>query len=284
MLQNNQIFSLINAGNVQSGLLSEQLVRSAMDFEKFSAKSCGVPILIPADSALFNFEKRDIFYLSPDKIANLVYDHEDTSYVGFRHAFPKFQFLANFEVKPVHREFVNEIVENNKCVREYVTSLHESYDCVGAFQTRNIPHYGHERIMRKMLEHCDHLVINPVLGPKKSGDVTKECLIEIFQHYFVGKYGGKISFFPILANMYYAGPREAVHHALMRKSVGFDLFTVGRDHAGARGGYAPDAAMKLIKSCTPELGINVLCHQGAIFCKQCDAVLLRGECEHSEKV
>ena len=70
--------------------------------------------------------------------------------------------------------------------------------------------------------------------------------------------------FPHLANMYYAGPREAVHMPSCEKVLDL-IFTVGRDHAGARGGYAPDAAMKLIKSRTPELGINVLCHQGAIF-------------------
>lgn len=280
MLQNNQIFSLINVGNVRSGLLASHLVRSALDFEKFSARSLGVPILVPADNTLFNFEQSDIFSLSPDDIARLVYNHEDTSYIGLLHAFSNFQFLANFEVKPNYRNFVDEIVENNKSVREYIASLHQSYNCVGAFQTRNIPHYGHEQIMRKMLEHCDHLVINPVLGPKKTGDVTQECLVEIFQNYFVEKYDGKISFFPISANMYYAGPREAVHHALIRKKLGFDLFSVGRDHAGAKNAYQPHEAIKLISQIESKLGIDIMCHQGAVFCEACDGFILRGDCRH----
>ena len=62
------------------------------------------------------------------------------------------------------------------------------------------------------------------------------------------KYNRKISFFPVTANMYYAGPREAAHHAIIRKNLGFDIFTVGRDHAGAKNAYPPSAATELLKS------------------------------------
>ena len=140
MLKNDQIFSLINVGNVKSGLLSRQLIQSAQDFEKFSAKSLGVPILIPADKSLFDFKQSDIFSLTPDNIARLVYGIDDTSYIGLRHAFSKFQFLAKFDVKPDYLNFVDEVVENNHSAQNYVEFLHQTYGCVGAFQTRNIPH------------------------------------------------------------------------------------------------------------------------------------------------
>ena len=85
-----------------------------------------------------------------------------------------------------------------------------------------------------------------------------------------------------MANMFYAGPREAVHHLRMRKSLGFDLFSVGRDHAGANAVYPPDAAMNVVKGLNCTLGIDVMCHSGAVFCNSCNSVVLSNECAHSD--
>ena len=183
-------------------------------------------------------------------------------------------------MKNKHSCFVQHVVENNHNARSYVEQLRENHERVGAFQTRNIPHFGHEKIMSRLLEDCNHLVINPVLGPKKTGDVTRECLVEVFQEYFIEKYNGAVSFYPVIANMFYAGPREAVHHALIRKRLGFNLFSVGRDHAGAKNVYQPNEAINLISKITKSLGIDVMCNEGAVYCKACDGAILRGECSH----
>ena len=81
--------------------------------------------------------------------------------------------------------------------------------------------------------------------------------------------------------MFYAGPREAVHHALIRQRIGFDQFTVGRDHAGADNVYKPEMAANLVDQNRKRLKINVLTHAGAAFCKDCDKVILVGDCSHS---
>ena len=60
-----------------------------------------------------------------------------------------------------------------------------------------------------------------------------------------------------------------MHHARLRKSLGFDLFSVGRDHAGASNAYRPDAAINVIKALKRSLGIDVMCHSGAVFCNPC---------------
>ena len=265
---------------MRSGLLTENFVSSWEDFLKFDNKALGIPILIPANENIFNFTKKDIFELPAKEILETVYSLSDVAYVGFKHAFNQFKFLTRFEVKNAYEHHVQTIVQQNLNTIQYVASLKTEFKNIGAFQTRNIPHFGHEKIMNRMLEYCDHLVINPVIGPKKRGDVTVECLTDIFKYLTKNKYKEKISFAPIYANMFYAGPREAFHHALVRQKIGFQHFTVGRDHAGAQNAYGPNMASELIRLHKDQLEINVMHHKGAVFCSQCDEIILLDECDH----
>ena len=246
LLSKNEIFSLINAASAHSPTLYENYVTSKEGFFKFSDKSKGIPILVPADRKLFDFSAEDIFTLKKSDILDLVYGTVNEFYTGFKHAFYRFEFLSDFKVKKTYKPFVKKILNQNKEIINSVRKLKQEFKHVGAFQTRNIPHFGHEKILKCLLESCDHVVINPVIGPKKTGDVIIERLAEIYKYLSKTKYRGKISFHPVSANMFYAGPREAVHHALIRQRIGFDQFTVGRDHAGADNVYKPDLAAYLI--------------------------------------
>ncbi len=282
MLDSEKLFALINVANVESGLLTENFVRGPDDIDKYREISLGIPVLIPAYDDLFIFKEVDVFSLEPSKLLEIIYGHADHSYVGFTHSFRKFSFLSNYKVRDNYAQLLGSLVKQNKSAMIYAAQLKKEHSTVGAFQTRNIPHFGHEEIMKQMLNRCDHLVINPVLGPKKKGDATMECLENIFMEFFSDKFSGRISFKPIIANMFYAGPREAVHHARIRKMMRFDLFSVGRDHAGAANIYPPDAAPELIDRLSSKLGIKVFCHHGAVFCKNCNAVVLRHTCAHPE--
>jgi sulfate adenylyltransferase len=276
-------FNLINAANVKSGLFQDQIVTTADGLCKFQNKIYGLPILIPADELVFDFCELDIFELNPLEVCKIVYGHEDLSYVGFRHAYPNKRFLSKFQIKPKFQETFDNIVQQNLDCCLMVRETRKKWGTIGSFQTRNIPHSGHEEIIRKMLEHCDHVVINPVTGPKKTGDVKISALEHVFTNLAQRKYKNRISFLPIIANMYYAGPREALHHALLRQKIGFDLFSVGRDHAGAGGVYNPNAAIQLINKYSDELQISVMCHNGASFCEKCEQVVLIGECNCEDK-
>ena len=273
--------SLINLANIESGLLKDNLVNSPIDLDKFKDISLGIPLLIEADRDIFDFKENDVFKIEPHKILSIIYNHNKTNYVGFKHSFKSLNFLSKFKVNKRNEQKLNLLVKQNNETIRYVKKLKQKFKLIGAFQTRNIPHFGHEKIMSEMLKKCQHLVINPIFGPKKKGDIKIEALSKIFNDFVMPKYAKKISFQPILANMFYAGPREAVHHAIIRKNLGFSFFSVGRDHAGASGAYQPSAASKLLKKMYPELGINVMCHTGAKFCKTCNKVVLEHECEHS---
>ena len=283
LLNKREVFSLINAANVGSPLMHDNFVTSPETFSKFSDKAKGIPIMIPADEKLFHFGSSDVFTLSKNQILKTVYDITNESYIGFKHSFNQFKFLSNFEVKKPHKQYIDRVINQSAEVISYVASLKQKYKYVGAFQTRNIPHFGHEKIIQRLLEVCDHVVINPVIGPKKKGDVTIECLTNIFTYLSQTKYKSKISFKPIIANMFYAGPREAMHHTLMRQRIGFHQFTVGRDHAGAENAYDPQMASELVRKNTHKLEIKVMGHEGAVFCSDCDGVVLISDCSHSTR-
>ena len=280
-MNKSEIFSLINAASVRSPLLHANFVTSPEGFLEFADKSKGIPILVPADKKLFDFQAGDVFTLSKSHVLQLVYAIINLSYIGFKHAFWNFEFLSNFQVKAKYRPYVQKVIDQNLKTIVHVQNLKKEFKHIGAFQTRNIPHFGHEKIIERLLEECDHIVINPLVGPKKSGDVVIERLQGIYKYISKTKYSGKLSFHPVCANMFYAGPREAVHHALIRQRIGFQHFTVGRDHAGADGAYEPEMATSLIKQNRKKFEIEVLAHNGAAFCTECDRVVLVGDCSHS---
>ena len=273
--------NLINASNASDDFLNKNFIRSETEFEDFDISSSGLPLLVAADPKVFIFRPKDTFKISKEKILKKIYQLQDIEYSGFKHAFYNNElFLSNFEVRDSYKKFVEMITIQNTRSKQNIGYLLSRHSSVGAFQTRNIPHAGHEKIMARMLENCDHLVINPVIGPKKIGDVNIDSLRMIYNFLIKYKYGDRVSFQPIYANMFYAGPREAVHHALLRKRLGFDLFSVGRDHAGAEGVYPPEAAPNLVTKFKDIIGLDIISHQGAALCTSCNEVVIIGECPH----
>lgn len=156
MINNQKLFSLINVANVETGLLARSLVRTPEQISEFRCISRGIPILIPADPELFIFKKSDVFSIDSKQILETIYGLSDDSYVGFLHAFKFLNFLSNYEVRDEYMPALNAIIRQNETVANHVSAMRCQGETIGAFQTRNVPHFGHEEIMRRMLDHCDH--------------------------------------------------------------------------------------------------------------------------------
>ena len=201
MLNPSQLRSLITAENCNSVLLAENIVRSASDFQKFSDISRGIPILIPDDETVFCFQSTDVFSIDFKEIYKTVYGAGAANYIGFKTSFCTSRFLSRFEIREEFLADYQNISKQNQMAIAHVKGLREKFNCVGAFQTRNIPHFGHQRIIERMLDVCDHVVVNPVLGPKKAGDATMECLNLVFGDFFTSRFGGRISFMPVFSNI-----------------------------------------------------------------------------------
>jgi len=151
------------------------------------------------------------------------------------------------------------------------------------FQTRNVPHLGHEYVQKTALSIVDGLLINPVIGKKKSGDFKDDVILESYNALIDNYYVRNHTMLAILqTEMRYAGPKEAVFHAIVRKNLGCTHFIIGRDHAGVGNYYDPFAAQKIFDK-FPDLEIQPVFFMSFFFCKKCNAIANDKICPHGEE-
>jgi sulfate adenylyltransferase len=152
------------------------------------------------------------------------------------------------------------------------------------FQTRNVPHRAHEYLHRVGLETSDGLFVQPLVGRKKKGDYTPEAVIRGYQTLVEEFFPADRVVLGVLSTtMRYAGPREAVFHAIVRRNYGCTRFIVGRDHAGVGSFYGKYDAHELTKRFDSELGIEVVRLNGPYYCGRCDGIVTERTCSHRDR-
>jgi sulfate adenylyltransferase len=253
---------------------NEELAKKVKDSSQIALRNNGQIFGVMQIGDLYKFDKTES--------AKSVFQTDDPSHPGFNKFVTMQDILIAGEVKIVNTQ------PNNKFVDKFRLTPAESrkeiedqgWKSAVAFQTRNVPHVAHEMLQKAALNIYDGLFINPLIGKKKIGDFKDDVIVNSYIVLIDNYYPkSRIIFSTLHTEMKYAGPREAIHHAIMRQNFGCSHIIIGRDHAGVGNYYSPFAAHDIFKD-YPELEIEPIFFPAFYFCKKCQCYVNERTCPH----
>ena len=225
----------------------------------------------------------ETFAFDKENTARGIYGTTDSSHPGVAKTMTMNDYLVGGKIDYIQRPDETEIRKYRLSPLQTREAFAQAgWKTIVAFQTRNPPHVAHEMLQKTSITTRDGVFVNPIIGKKKSGDFVDEVIVKCYEtmikHYYPKN---RCQLGTLHTEMKYAGPKEAIHHAIMRQNYGCTHIIIGRDHAGVGNFYDPFAAQKIFDD-YPELEISPVFFPAFFYCKKCLTYTNPKACPHDD--
>jgi len=235
----------------------------------------GVGVAVLHVEETYSFDK--------EKTIQGIYGTTDSSHPGVAKTMSMKDYLVGGKIDYIQRPEETEIRKHRLSpVQTREAFAQAGWKTIVAFQTRNPPHVAHEMLQKTSITTRDGVFVNPIIGKKKSGDFVDEVIVKCYETMIKLYYPeNRCKLGTLHTEMKYAGPKEAIHHAIMRQNYGCTHIIIGRDHAGVGKFYDPFAAQKIFGD-YPELEISPVFFPPFFYCKKCLTYTTPKACPHDD--
>ncbi|SRR5579872_7424814 len=226
----------------------------------------------------------ELYTFDKNATAMGVYGTTDEKHPGVAKTKSMKEFLVGGKIDYIRRPDETPIRRYRKTPLETRDLFEKAgWKTIVGFQTRNVPHVAHEMLQKASLNTHDGLFVNPLIGKKKSGDYKDEVIVSAYETLIKYYYPqNRCHLATLHTEMRYAGPKEAIHHSIMRKNFGCTNIIIGRDHAGVGTYYDPFASQKIFDN-YPDIGIEPIFYPAFFYCRKCLSFASERNCPHGQE-